>query len=127
MEISHHERPTLKERGYAAAEDDSVFGEFLTILGRRQADLRPGMRFRRQWDRAAIDHVGHELSVRVRAQSTPSFTEPAIPATPGRHSFRSRKALALSELGRSEADVGLLCYRPKERAINIEKVEREPI
>ena len=47
--------PWLKERGYASADDDEVLEQFLTILGRRKAHLRPGMRFRCRWDRPEID------------------------------------------------------------------------
>jgi hypothetical protein len=34
--------PWLVERGYAAEGDDHVLNEFLQVLGKRQAHLRPG-------------------------------------------------------------------------------------
>ena len=51
--------PWLKLRGYADDGDDPVLSEFLEHrLGTRQADLRPGLRLRRHWDRAAVDEAG---------------------------------------------------------------------
>lgn len=43
--------PFLKERGYATASDDRVLEEFLPILGRRDAHLRPGIRIKQRWPR----------------------------------------------------------------------------
>lgn len=61
--IGQHEReelwpvvwPWLKERGYVSDADDAVLEQFLPILGRRPAHLRPALRFHRRWDR---DEVG---------------------------------------------------------------------
>jgi hypothetical protein len=47
--------PWLKEQGCATAADDSVFGEFLRLLGgRRAAHLRPGLRAERMWPRGEV-------------------------------------------------------------------------
>src|SRR5262245_25585848 len=40
--------PFLKSGGYASDEDDEAFESFLGILGKRPADLRPGLRIRKQ-------------------------------------------------------------------------------
>lgn len=60
--------PWLKERGYAKESDDDVFEDFLVILGRRRADLRPGLRLNRRWDADAVKALGgrKELAVAVR-------------------------------------------------------------
>lgn len=44
--------PWLKQRDYASDDDDEVLEQFMAILGRRNAHLRPGMRLRRQWNRS---------------------------------------------------------------------------
>jgi hypothetical protein len=60
--------PWLKQRDYASAADDDVLDQFMAILGRRNAHLRPGMRFRRHWSRNEIEALGtRELAARVRA------------------------------------------------------------
>ncbi len=43
--------PWLKSRGYVADDDDGVLDEFLHILGRRAAHLRPALRLHRRWGR----------------------------------------------------------------------------
>jgi hypothetical protein len=47
----------LKQRGYASDEDEDVLEQFLSLLGRRPAHLRPGMRFRRRWDLSETDRL----------------------------------------------------------------------
>jgi hypothetical protein len=56
-EVRQHLWPWLKQRGYADPDDDEVLEQFFRILGRRNAHLRPGMRFRqRSVLRAAARH-----------------------------------------------------------------------
>ena len=50
----------LKSRSYASAEDDDVLEQFLSILGRRKAHLRPALRFRRQWDATEVQQLGRK-------------------------------------------------------------------
>lgn len=57
-EVRQNLWPWLKERGYASAEDDAVLQQFFSILGRRNAHLRPAMRFRRRWDRSEAQELG---------------------------------------------------------------------
>ena len=58
----------MKDRGYATARDDGVLEDFLKILGRRRAHLRPGLRMNRRWDAEAVKALGgeRELAVAVR-------------------------------------------------------------
>jgi hypothetical protein len=60
--------PWLKNRGYATSGDDGVLEDFLKILGRRRADLRPGLRMNRRWDGEAVKALGgdHKLAVAIR-------------------------------------------------------------
>lgn len=46
--------PWLKQRRYADARDDGVLDEFVSILGPRQAHLRPALRLHRCWDAADV-------------------------------------------------------------------------
>jgi hypothetical protein len=45
--------PWLKQRRYADDGDDGVLPQFLAYLGKRPAHLRPGLRIRKRWLRAA--------------------------------------------------------------------------
>jgi hypothetical protein len=76
--------PWLKQRGYASAKDDEVLEQFLAVLGRRKAHLRPGMRFRRRWEGAEIDRLGQSrLSATVRAEVNAilqAVGDPPLPA-----------------------------------------------
>lgn len=85
-EVRQHLWPWLEQRGYASADDDDVLEQFLPILGRRPAHLRPGMRFRRRWDSTEIDRLGrNELASAVRADVNAilgAAGEPALPASP---------------------------------------------
>lgn len=50
--------PWLESRGYVAEGDDRVLEEFLEILGRRAAHLRPALRFHRRWSREEMAEHG---------------------------------------------------------------------
>jgi hypothetical protein len=50
--------PWLKRRGYASDRDDRVLEQFLQILGRRPAHMRPGLRLKHRWDAEAIRGLG---------------------------------------------------------------------
>jgi hypothetical protein len=59
--------PWLKERRYAAATDDEALQDFLAILGRRPAHLRPGLRLHRRWDAEAVRALDkQQLVVSIR-------------------------------------------------------------
>jgi hypothetical protein len=67
-EVRAHIWPALKERGYASSGDDEVLEEFLRILGRRKVHLRPGIRFRRRWQKSEVDRLDqHALARHMRA------------------------------------------------------------
>jgi hypothetical protein len=77
--------PWLKQREYASAADDDVFEQFMAILGRRNAHLRPGMRFRRQWDRSETQRLDRsELARRVRVEVNAILHAAGDPALPAR-------------------------------------------
>ena len=50
--------PWLKASGYASDGDDQVLERFLSILGRRPVDVRPGLRVRREWSAQEIRALG---------------------------------------------------------------------
>jgi hypothetical protein len=59
--------PWLKQRGYATAADDGVLAEFIRLLGRRGAHLRPALRFHRRWGAAEVRATAEsELADRIR-------------------------------------------------------------
>jgi hypothetical protein len=60
--------PWLKERGYATERDDNVLDDFLEILGRRHAHLRPGLRLFQTWDADQLTAPSRrrELSASIR-------------------------------------------------------------
>lgn len=58
--------PWLKKRGYASEADDPILEEFLRILGRRPAHLRPGMRFRKMWRSEVSDVRGAGFATAIR-------------------------------------------------------------
>ena len=77
--------PWLKEQGCATAADDSVFGEFLRLLGgRRAAHLRPGLRAERMWPRGEVAaRPALQLAADVRAEVNRVLRvigEPSLPA-----------------------------------------------
>jgi len=92
--IGQHEReevrqtvwPWLKERGYASDKHDDVLEEFLGILGRREAHLRPGFRVKRQWPSAEVRaRSAHQLAAAIRQDLEAilgAAGEPALPPTP---------------------------------------------
>jgi len=49
--------PWLKHRGFVSDADERELADFLQILGRRPAHLRPGLRIRKQWDSAGSSDV----------------------------------------------------------------------
>lgn len=57
--------PWLKERGYASDADDGVLEQFLPILGRRPAHLRPALRFHRRWDRNELASLPEDEVARI--------------------------------------------------------------
>jgi hypothetical protein len=66
--------------------DDQVLEEFLVILGRRPAHLRPGLRLNRRWDADAVRALGdrRQLAVAVRRDVESvlgAAGEPALPAS----------------------------------------------
>ncbi len=95
-EIGQHSReevrqnlwPWLKKRDYASAKDDAVLQQFLSILGRRNVHLRPGMRFRRRWDRSEVQELGErDLASAVRRDVNAILAaagEPGLPAPSSR-------------------------------------------
>jgi hypothetical protein len=60
--------PWLKQRGYASALDAGALEDFLAILGRRRAHLRPGLRLLRRWDANEVEALGgsSELASAIR-------------------------------------------------------------
>lgn len=82
-DVRLHLWPWLKERGYASAGDDHVLEQFLTLLGRRAAHLRPGMQFTRRWDTSEMDRIGRDQFTRTaRAEINELFRaadEPTLP------------------------------------------------
>jgi hypothetical protein len=62
--------PWLKRRGFATNEDDGVLDDFLRILGRRPAHLRPGLRLRKRWtssNKAATSGARKDLNAIFRS------------------------------------------------------------
>lgn len=84
-ELRQHLWLWLKSRSYASGEDDDVLEQFLSILGRRKAHLRPAMRFRRQWDSTEVERLGRSgLASAVRTDVNAILRaagEPALPAS----------------------------------------------
>lgn len=76
--------PWLKERNYASDEDDGVFESFLTLLGRRPADLRPGMRFRQRYGApGAADRHAFAKTVRRDVNTIlAAASEPTLAGSP---------------------------------------------
>jgi hypothetical protein len=77
--------PWLRERQYAAAEDDQYLEAFLKRLGHRDAHLRPGIEVRRVWSWADAVNAddGGALTGEVRAAVADLLTalkEPLPPA-----------------------------------------------
>jgi hypothetical protein len=77
-----------KQRGYAQSSDDEVLDQLFEILGRRKAHLRPGMRFRRHWDKEEVDRPADDLALRVRADVNAILQAAGDPVLPGTSSER---------------------------------------
>lgn len=76
--------PWLKQRGYVSDGDDEVLEQFLTILGRRPAHLRPALRFHRRWDRSEIARLPDEEVARIVRDSVNAvLTAAGEPSLPG--------------------------------------------
>jgi hypothetical protein len=59
--------PWLKRREYADEADDPLLERFISILGRRRAHLRPGLRLHRRWDADLVRSISErELAERIR-------------------------------------------------------------
>jgi len=59
--------PWLKEQGYATGSDDAVLEDFLRILGRRKAHLRPGLHLGRRWAGDEVSRISQrDLATSVR-------------------------------------------------------------
>jgi hypothetical protein len=83
-EVVRHLWPWLIQRGYASEEDDEALGEFLSILGRRKAHLRPGMPFRRRWGATELERAGEKgLAKAVRADVNAILGAAGEPPLPG--------------------------------------------
>ncbi len=67
--------PWLKGRGFVTDEDDAVLDEFLAILGKRPAHLRPGLRLRKRWseqEKITADAIRDDLNtILVAAGDSP--------------------------------------------------------
>ena len=74
--------PWLKQRGFAHDGDDAVLLLFLDdFLGKRPAQMRPGLRFRRVWTPAEAAEFGSGLAETIRSQFDAVFAaahEPAL-------------------------------------------------
>lgn len=57
--------PWLKERGYVSDADDPVLEQFLPILGRRPAHLRPALRFHRRWHRSEVASLSDDAIAQI--------------------------------------------------------------
>jgi hypothetical protein len=78
--------PWLMQRSYVTPTDDDELEQFLLLLGRRPAHLRPGLRLVRTWDPAAQRALGgsHKLATAVRDAVNGVLTaagEPELPAS----------------------------------------------
>ena len=75
--------PWLKDRGYATDDDDKVLEDFLRILGRRKAHLRPGLHLDRRWSRDEVrGRSRQELAAEIRDavnRVLRSLEEPPLP------------------------------------------------
>lgn len=59
--------PWLKQRGYVSDHEDRVLKEWIPLLGRRPAHLRPALRLHRRWHAAEVRELPErELAARIR-------------------------------------------------------------
>ena len=81
-DVEHELWPWLKQRGFAHDGDDAVLLRFLDdFLGKRPAQMRPGLRFRRVWTPAEVAEFGSGLAETIRSQFDAVFAaahEPAL-------------------------------------------------
>jgi hypothetical protein len=81
-DVEHELWPWLKQRGFADDSDDIVLGRFLDeYLGKRPAQMRPGLRLRRVWAPAEVAQLGSALAETIRGEFDAVFAvadEPAL-------------------------------------------------
>jgi hypothetical protein len=77
--------PWLLERGYATASDRGALDEFLLVIGRRGAHLKPALRLHCRWTVEDVSELSHrgELAVAIRRAVNAVLRaagEPTLPA-----------------------------------------------
>jgi hypothetical protein len=81
-DVEHELWPWLKQRGFADDSDDIVLRRFLDeYLGKRPAQMRPGLRLRRVWAPAEVAQLGSALAETIRGEFDAVFAvadEPAL-------------------------------------------------
>lgn len=86
-DVEHELWPWLKERGFADDSDDTVLRRFLDeFLGTWPAQMRPGLRFRRDWTAAEQAQLGSALAETIRSDFDAVFAvagEPALRSVTG--------------------------------------------
>jgi hypothetical protein len=73
--------PWLKQRGFADDGDDAVLARYLDEYLRMPAQMRPGLRFRRDWRPAEVAQLGSALAETIRSEFDAVFAvahEPAL-------------------------------------------------
>jgi hypothetical protein len=73
--------PWLKQRGFADDGDDAVLARYLDEYLRMPAQMRPGLRFRRDWSPAEVTRLGSALAETIRSEFDAVFAvadEPAL-------------------------------------------------
>jgi hypothetical protein len=85
--VEHELWPWLKQRGFADDGDDAVLARYLDEYLRMPAQMRPGLRFRRDWSPAEVAQLGSALAETIRSEFDAVFAvarEPALrSAKPG--------------------------------------------
>ena len=80
--VVHELWPWLKQMGFADDGDDAELLRFLDeFLGGRRANMRPGLRFRREWTSAEAAELGSALAETIRSEFDAVFAiahEPAL-------------------------------------------------
>jgi hypothetical protein len=83
-DVEHELWPWLKQMGFADDGDDAVLLRFLDeFLGKWPANMRPGLRFRRDWKLSQTAELGSALAETIRSQFDAVFAvahEPALQA-----------------------------------------------
>jgi hypothetical protein len=88
LDFAAVDRTLLREISGLEPEPSGVhvlLEKFLTILGRRPAHLRPGLRLKKRWDADAVRSLGgrRELAVAIRSEVNAivgAAGEPQLPA-----------------------------------------------